>query len=63
MSDSKDKPLEDKYYTPIEIAKRWKCCGESVRKLIRLGKLRAKKLGGIRVSKKDLLQYERFAAL
>jgi len=55
--------MEDIYFKPVEIAERWKVSPESVRKLIRLGKLRAKKLGAIRVSKHDLLQYERIAAL
>jgi len=64
MPDSEEEiPLKDSYYTPDEIAKRWKVGRSTVYSLIQLGRLRARKLGGIRVSKHDLLQYERLSYL
>lgn len=63
MPNSEEKPLKDTYYTPVEIAERWKVSKSTVYKLIELGKLRAKKLGAIRVSTSDLLMYEKVSVL
>lgn len=48
-------------YTPAEVARRWKCSANLVRKMIDNGELSAFRAGGklLRVREPDLLEYER----
>lgn len=50
--------MEEKFYTPIEISKRYKVTTQAVNKWIREGKLKAIKLGNVwRIPESALLEF------
>ena len=51
--------MSGKYLTIAEIAERWICSKDYVRKLITSGQLSGTKLGGWKVRQDELLRYEK----
>ena len=51
--------MSGKYLTIAEVAGRWLCSKDYVRKLIVSGQLSATKLGGWKVRQDELLRYEK----
>lgn len=48
-----------KYVTPAELAERWICSPDYVRKLIRMGRLSAVNLGGWKIRWDEVYRYEK----
>lgn len=52
-------PIEDRGFTPKQLADRWQCCPLTVRRRIRGGSLRAQKNGRlVRVPLSEVLRFE-----